>query len=155
MNLNMKNKLIALILCALFAFPAPLFAQEEPELEVELDLRLTVLEPGQAAPYPGFLLTFDAMNKIKMDNELKIALLENEMIFAKGKFDHEINMVSNLWTIERELFQDRLGAKDEYIAKLEKQTIDGNDWTMIYVVSAFLAGSLMTVGMAYALGGAK
>ena len=43
---------------------------------------------------------------------------------------------------------------DRKIEKLEEQAIKGGDWTIVYTVGAFFAGSLMTIGMAYALGGA-
>ena len=151
----MKSKILSIVLCIAFMFPASLFAEEEKDPTAGMDVKITVLQAGEKAPFTGLLLTYDAMNKIKFDTMLSLQLVENKLAFERQMKQHEMSLFQEAWEAERELNLYRMDVREDYIAKLESQTINDSDQTMLYVVGAFLAGSLMTVGMAYSLGGAR
>ena len=157
MGLNtLKNKLTAAILCLMVAFPAPLFAQDEPvEEDLSLDLRVTPLLANHRAPYSGILLTSDAMQKIKFDHRLELDLMQNDLEYMNKAFQLQVALTTAVWDVEKNMYSDRIAAKDEYIKKLEGVALEKNDWTLVYIAGAFALGALATVGVAYAIEGAR
>ena len=146
----LKNKFISLILIFFVLSPSVSFAEE-----LDLDLRITVLEKGDTAPFSGLLLTSDSINKMKFDHDLELRLKENELYFLEQKFQFESSTKDQLWSSEREMLTERLKLKEEYIEKLQETALGRSDWTPVYILGGFLIGCLTTVGIAYAIEGAR
>ena len=89
------NKIIAIVLCALLAFPSAALADTPTPPEVpKYDLgNFTVLQKNQQAPFAGFL--FDQESDAKILTEIEFSTLELEL-----KHGFEISKSEALWQLK-------------------------------------------------------
>ena len=104
------NKLIAIILCFMFATPA--FA----------DGKVSILKQDQKAPFAGYLFDATAFATIEADKEALIKKCELDKDFLIKKCDGECKFINDSCKLEKETmqktFQVQLDAKDKEIQRL-------------------------------------
>ena len=106
------NKLIAIILCFMFASPA--FA----------DGKVASIKEGQKAPFTGYLFDPAAFATIETDKELLIKKCEAEKEFLVKKCDGECKFINDTCKNEKEAlektFKIQLDTKNSEITRLNE-----------------------------------
>ena len=143
------NKLIAIVLSFMLAFPAAAFAEEG-----NLDLgTFTILKEDQKAPFAGFLFDQSGIAKLLAETEFK--LLELEL-----KHDFELQKSEALWQLKLDnsaaslpALQDKhttlLGIKDNEIKRLTEIAVEQNDYSTLWFVGGVILGIGLTVATVY------
>jgi len=156
-GINQVNKLIAIVLCALLAFPSAVLANAPVPPEVpKYDLgNFTVLQKDQQAPFSGFL--FDQESVAKILAEIEFSTLELEL-----KHDFELRKSEALWQLKldnavaaNESLQEQSKSlnkiKDDEISRLReislKQPSDYYHW---WFAGGVVGGILLSLGVFYA-----
>jgi len=153
------NKLFAMITAVGILFSTtPTFAEDTPPappapLTLNLDLRVTPLALGQAAPFEGVLLTPDAMTKMQYDHALELSLLRARLGFDMQSVQLRFDAEQSLRQSERELYETMLTSRLERIQHLEEIAIAKRpDWVLpVAILGSFVVGAAVTVGITYAV----
>jgi hypothetical protein len=150
------NAIVAAMISFSLIIPAPLYAQDSDaeEESIPLDLRISPITQGTAAPFSGLLLTTDAMVKIRFDHQLEIDLLRNDLQYQLNISQSELDTQRRLWEVERGLYTTQLDSRDLHIKNLEDVLIKRRDLTPLWVVLGFVGGAATTIGITYAVSGA-
>ena len=154
----MKKIITLLLAVSLVTNSAVAFADDSPppplpQLSLNLDLRVTDLNQGTRAPFSGILMTPDSLAKIEYDNNLKLALLENQHAFALQRLELRLESETQLRLSERTMHQEIFKSQLGRIESLEKIAINKRpDWVMpVAILTSFIVGAGVTVGITYAV----
>ena len=152
----MKKMFTFIMALSFLSYSTPAFSEEPPPpapLTLNLDLRVTPLVLGQSAPFPGILLTTDAMTKMQYDHSFEISLLKNTHNYNVRSLQLRFDAEHSLRQTEKELYETLLVSRLERIQKLEELAITKRpDWVMpVAILSSFVVGAAVTVGITYAV----
>tara|TARA_A200000159_G_C7267747_1_gene315873 strand:+ start:330 stop:797 length:468 start_codon:yes stop_codon:yes gene_type:complete len=152
------RKFIASLLMLSLASPAVAVADDDsstamPQLSLNLDLRVTDLNQGVRAPFTGILMTPDSLAKIEYDNNLRVALLENQHSFAIQRLQLRLDSESQLRLSEKTMYEEIFSSQLKRIESLEEIAISKRpDWVMpVAILASFVVGAGVTVGITYAV----
>jgi len=151
------NKLVAMFLCVLLAFPTALLAAPPTPPEVpKYDLgNFTILKKDQVAPFSGFL--FDQESVAKILAEIEFSTLE-----LKLKYDFERSKSEALWQLKldnafavNETLEARhtslIKIKDNEISRLREISLkQPNDYSHWWFAGGVVGGILLSLGVFYA-----
>lgn len=140
----MKIKSIILILFLFLPFPA-------------LANTITKLKKGDKAPYSGFLLTTEALLKIKIKPKHQKELYDQKFKHQKEFNDEKIKNIKKNHQIEIISINGKhksiMKIKDEEIRRLRQMTLrpSGPNLVPQWITIGILGGAAMTVAVVYAL----
>jgi len=151
------NKLVAIFLCVLLAFPTAVLAAPDAPPEVpKYDLgTFTILKKDQSAPFSGFL--FDQESVAKLLAEIEFGTLELEL-----KHNFEQSKSEALWQFKldnalaaNETLEARYTSltkiKDDEISRLHEIALKRpNDYYHWWFVGGVVGGILLSLGVFYA-----
>jgi len=106
----MVKKILSLWLISLLAFPPIAFAEDEVEdlPSTEPTYQITIVKAGEAAPFDGVLMTYEAAAKIAVDKKFEDA--ECDL-----RISYELHMQEQRFTLQLELKDVEIHAwKDKY-----------------------------------------
>lgn len=133
------NKLIAFILCFMFATPA--FA----------DGKVASIKEGQKAPYNGYLFDPTAFATIEVDKQELIKKCELDKELLLKKCDGECTFLKDSCKNEKEsaekIFKIQLEAKDKEIDRLLKITLEPRPSRGLWFGIGAGVGVIITTGL--------
>jgi len=147
------NKLIAIVLSFMLAFPVSAFAEETPE-DTGVDLgTFTILKKDQKAPFAGFLFDQGGVAKLLAETEFKLLEL-------KLKHNFELQKSEALWQLKldnstasltalQEKHATLLDIKDNEIERLTEIAVGQNDYSTLWFVGGVILGIGLTVATVY------
>ena len=148
-------KYVIFVLCSLVAFPV--FAQEDLGSG-----KATTLKKDQPAPYDGTLLDPVAVATILAAREYaqKQCDLDKSLSLAKQQAKYELDV--NSLKIER----DTIKEKYQIVMEIKNQEINrltdvlskndkANNWKYVWFIGGVILGAATTIGISYAIIGAR
>ena len=156
------RKLIVMFAATLLFISQPASADDATEvtlpsppegLSLSLDLRVTDLDEGAAAPFAGILLTGDAMTKIRYDHALSLSLAESNFNFSLQRVQLQLDAEQALRLSERTMHEEIFQSQLRRIESLEEIAINKRpDWVLpVAILTSFVVGAGVTVGITYAV----
>ena len=142
------KQLLILILIPILIFPIHIFAQEAPKV-VEIKV-------GEIAPYTGVLLDNKAAAEMltnqKYSKEQCKLTIDYELSKLKAQNDLLLTSIKASLAATENKYESVLVIKDVEIERLNKIALEGaNDYSEWWAASGFVVGTLITLGIFFAV----
>ena len=144
-------KLLAPLLVAMLAFPAPLWADTPTETA-----QITGIKKGEEAPYDGVLLNTTAAAKIFADKEFSAKECELRINYETQKQILRMQLLLDTSKVSLEASEKKytsiIAIKDKEIERLSKVALENsNDYSAWWGAGGVIAGIALTIAVVYAV----